>query len=530
MKKIVNKNIKYKAILVLMILCLVPVFVQRSLCLSSDNQTKIYNAVNQYYNSIAGKKHTMTVSLTQEEFAERINQLKTRSAELIEQESASNINDVYEYFKGPDPENPDLASAAIYASYIKIKWETDKLFTEVPTKPEGNLTVKYGTSENNYEKYFIYEMCQEPENDGQYKAYTSLARAVKIKVERLILLYSVSGDNKYLAALKAEIVAAAKWKNNWQSSQYIDTAEIAYAVSLGYDFAYNSLTTTQRCVIENRLLFSVLLYGTGNSVGIQKLNGNFNQVGHSGLGIATLTLLYTSNQGVIKVLSSDSKTITIKYPVKSIDKNDKVTILYDYSDILLNNSGGAKITNEELVALLKNKIQVNTSGQYIKLKDLYSAIIVSTMDYMPRVTKSSNVGIEGTYPEGMNYLLYGMRYYSYYLATLRNTLKLSDEWDLPILNFENDKVKSKVVLNNLALSAVYLSNSRGNNFAYGDSSVDTTEQEDDLFYLANFMAENKYHRSAKVIYDYRTRIFSKKIDDTKGGKWGWGFYSIMWYK
>ena len=371
MKKSKKKISKIKVVLVLMILCIVPLFVQRSLCATTTVQTKISTAIDNYFNSIKNSTHQMTVSVTHEEFYNRIREIKSYKSVMDGQANVENINQAYTNLQ--NIYGTGSAKATMVASYIKIKRETDDLFQLLNSQSDSNLKVKYdGQTEYTY---FKYDITEAPPANNYSTSFLSLARATKTRIERLILVYAVENDAKYLAALKKEILTAAQWENNWQSSQYIDAAEIAYAVSLGYDYAYNLLSADQRCIIENRLLLAVLLYGTTNcSAAIKKSTGNFNEVGHSGVGIAALTLIKSSNQGTIKVVSIDDKGIMIKYPVKSI--NSDGSIKYTYSDILINGNGGAKITNPELVNLLNSKMQSNSSGKYIPLRALYSSIVI----------------------------------------------------------------------------------------------------------------------------------------------------------
>ena len=406
------------------------------------------------------------------------------------------------------------------SGYNSTKKSIDALF-ESGTEKNSNLSVT--TKDGNgvrHVTYYNYKLSEEPEEVNYKTSFLTPARNVKTRIENLILVYNATKDAKYLAALKKEIVAAAKWKNYWQSSQYIDTAEMGYAVSLGYDYAYDALSPSQRCVIENRLLEALLLYGTSKSSGALGKNGNFKQVGNSGAGLIALTLIESSGDAKIKVLKTDSESITIEYPVKSI-KNDSV--IYDYKKTLWNVLDDkkvikqpAKITDETIYNLLINEIETKNGKKYIPLRDLYAAVITKTTKTLPAVLNSNYMYIEGTYPEGRNYHMFGMRYTSYYIATLKNTLNK----DYGILNFEKNIKKSNDVLNNIVLNPVYTTSANYKNFDFGDArlNTNTSQFENDLFYLANLNAANGYTDTANIIYDYK-----KKSDNN------WGFYTIMWY-
>ena len=526
MKKIIKKIFKVELVFIIVLVCLVSLVIKKGaevssslklassstnnsniITVSSATQTKISNDIDRYY-SETRNKHQMKITYTYEKLAEKENLILKYKNSLDVWEKSNNISNVYSSAKKKVGNGSGVAN--ILTGYIKMKQTIDALFKPA-TKENGTLSVTEKINDKVVTTYYIYELSATSTKD--YKTqFLKKSRAVKERVEKLILLYQVTNDKKYLAALKKEVVEAARWENYWQSNQYIDTAEIAYAVSLGYDYAYNALTPAQRCVIENRLLEAVLLYGTKySSDSLNNSKGNYNQVGHSGAGIAALALIESSNIGEIKVLSVNDDSIRIEFPVKKMNGKD---VEYTYKSVLVGNSSEAKITDEALYSLLKSKIKTNGNKSYIALRDLYSAVITKTINYLPIVMKSDNMSLDGSYPEGKDYYLFGMRYFSYYLASLNNTLKT----DYNLLNFENNTTKSKGELNNIVLNPVYIASAKGENLNYGDAKKNTTMVEDDIFYLTNRNAENGYKKTANVVYDYKKR--TNHI---------WGFNSIMMY-
>ena len=483
---------------------------QSSSSINSINmiQSTVTNDIDNYYNKNKDT-HTRKVSINNEILSEKAKLITKYKKSLDAWEKNNNISNVYNSAVKKVGDNSGVAN--ILTGYIKTKWEIDALFTSA-NQSTANLTVNEKINGETVTKYFKYKLSSKPVADFS-TSFLSNSREVKDRVESLILLYQVTKEKKYLAALKKEIVEAARWDNHWQSCQYIDTAELAYAVSLGYDYTYGALSKGERNAIENRLLEAVLLYGTKQSSdALTRRKGNFNQVGNSGAGIAALTLIESSNEGELRVLSMDSKSITISYPAKKNGSNN--TIEYDYKTTLWYNKQTAQITDPTLYSLLKSKIKTDGNKKYIRLRDYYSAVITKTIKYLPEVMKSDNMYIDGSYPEGKDYYLFGMRYFSYYIATLENTLHK----DYGLLNFEGNTSQSKKMLNNIVLNPVYISNSKGENINYGDARKKTNGLEDDLFYLTNLNAKNGYKESAKVIYDYKKR--TSHI---------WDFYSIMWY-
>lgn len=522
--------IAFFAAVTLLVLCITPLLAKKSTgAVAKDLHNDIRKDVEDYYNSIKGTTHAFRMSGGQSLLSEKANLINSYSkfhGEL--QKINGSVTDIYNRIVDNSVEKEEKiitdasGKANILTGYIQAKKDLDAVLRKT-SKTNSNLTVK----EQSGDSYYKYTMAA-----LDLDTTTSLsnkARSVKGRVEQLILVYQVTKEAKYLAALKKEIVEAAKWSNNWQSSQYIDTVEIAYAVSLGYDYAYNALTVSQRYLIENRLLTAVLMYGTDHySNALNRTYGNFNQVGHSGAGTVALALISSSGDGEcerIKVISDDGKGkgIQIEYPVKS--QKDKALVC-GRADKLIGNSV-ARIDDDALYDLLKDKIQGSGNNRYIRLRTLYVAVIAKTTDYLPSVIKSNNMYADGSYPEGKNYYLFGMKYFGYYLAALQNTLGKSYN----LLSFEGDGLRDHM-LNSIVFNPVYISSVSGNNFDYADSARTTASRvegrafgsyasaglEDDLFYLTNLNAKKGHEKVANVIYDYKKRTAR-----------AWGFNGIMWY-
>ena len=483
---------------------------------------QIKHDIDDYYTSI--KNHKMKVSLTEEEINSKVNMIKqifrqyddadkpssVKAKTVNELEQITNMGTISGYLKQVFTDGGSERN--ILLGYIYMKRTTDSLFKE-GTQNDNNISV---TDDNNNILYYNFELVKEPPDDFNTQ-YIDSSRDVKEHVENLIFLYSVTGDRKYLEAIKLEILSAVNWANDWQARYIIDLAEISYAVSLGYDFVYDELTKDERCQIENKLLTSVLLYCIGRYSNNLYDGGNFNQVGNSGIGVTALTLINSSDEGRIKVneINERKKEITIAYPSKRI-VNGELLIEDEYNLLRINeNNYIAKIVDEDMYDLLIDMIDEDSEGKYISLRSLYSAVITRTIKNITKVIRSDNSYIDGSYPEGKAYYLYGMRYFSYYLSTLHNVLHS----DYTMLDFEDNKEKSETVFNNIVLNPIYIANANGNNLAYGDAGNDATDAEDTIFYLANLNAEkNGESEIANVIYDYRKR--TKSI---------WRFYSIMWY-
>lgn len=126
------------------------------------------------------------------------------------------------------------------------------------------------------------------------------------RVYKLGVAWRWTGESKYLEKGIDAVLRASQFKN-WNPIHFLDTAELAHAVGLGYDWFYHELTDEQRLIIKSGLIKN------GLQVGIDAYNGtagydpvrdrahgwwkdcdhNWNQVCNCGLMIGALAVADT---------------------------------------------------------------------------------------------------------------------------------------------------------------------------------------------------------------------------------------------
>jgi len=87
------------------------------------------------------------------------------------------------------------------------------------------------------------------------------------RVYKLGVAWRWTGDRKYLEPAIDAIVRASEFPD-WNSSHFLDTAELAHAVGLGYDWFFHELTDDQKVTIRQGLIQN------GLQVGIDAYAGN----------------------------------------------------------------------------------------------------------------------------------------------------------------------------------------------------------------------------------------------------------------
>ncbi|MEM5011277.1 heparinase II/III family protein [Niallia taxi] len=168
----------------------------------------------------------------------------------------------------------------------------------------------------------IYE-----KSDG--KRLLPVSRTVLDRIITLSLMYRLSGDTQYAdrAWKELEVVSNEQKFINWNSSHFLDTAEMASAVSIGYDWLYDYLNEQQKRTLQNSLINNALKPGlevyTNNpsneslSAFWKNSTNNWNTVCNSGLILASLAIADESVE--TEKLSSE----IIKYAISSVQRSLK---------------------------------------------------------------------------------------------------------------------------------------------------------------------------------------------------------------
>jgi hypothetical protein len=117
-------------------------------------------------------------------------------------------------------------------------------------------------------------------------------RRVLDRVSTLALMYRVTSRDSYLRRAVAELRAAANFRD-WNPAVFVDTAEMAHAFALGYDWLYNGLSPEERgwmrdAIVSKAIDQALSLNQREASWTRDHLNANI--VCNSGLGLAALAI------------------------------------------------------------------------------------------------------------------------------------------------------------------------------------------------------------------------------------------------
>lgn len=122
----------------------------------------------------------------------------------------------------------------------------------------------------------------------------AVSEQVLWRVYTLALLYRLDGDERYRQRVWQELSAAAGFPD-WNPAHFLDTAEMAHAFAVGYDWLYNAWSEEQRRVLRDAIVGKALLPAQAAYQGapfglFARVDTNWNQVGNGGIGMAALAV------------------------------------------------------------------------------------------------------------------------------------------------------------------------------------------------------------------------------------------------
>lgn len=113
-------------------------------------------------------------------------------------------------------------------------------------------------------------------------------------LERVLLLataYHLSGEERFVRRAEQEMLAAANF-SDWNPNHFLDVAEMAFALGVGYDWLYDQLRPEARETIRRALVEKALrLPFETRHRGWVRARNNWGQVCHGGLSTAALAIL-----------------------------------------------------------------------------------------------------------------------------------------------------------------------------------------------------------------------------------------------
>lgn len=134
---------------------------------------------------------------------------------------------------------------------------------------------------------------------------TTTAKVLVDRAYALALAWRLTGDTRYMERLWQDLAAASAFPD-WNPAHFIDTAEIANAFAIAYDWGYEYWTSARRTTLRNAMLTKAIrpaltIYsapeGSASYQGWIVQSHNRNVVGNGGVGMAALAILDEDGSG-----------------------------------------------------------------------------------------------------------------------------------------------------------------------------------------------------------------------------------------
>ncbi|MDR0392120.1 MAG: heparinase II/III-family protein [Planctomycetaceae bacterium] len=155
---------------------------------------------------------------------------------------------------------------------------------------------------------------QEPLTDYRIPDGKRLLAQSRRSIDRtttLAFAYRMTGNKEYADVAIEEMLAVCRFKD-WNPSHYLDTAEMATAVGIGYDWLYSVIPVDKRTEIKNAILKHALETGLSayeNQGWWTKSHHNWNEVCNAGLTIGALAIADEEPQIAKKIVTAAVKCL-----------------------------------------------------------------------------------------------------------------------------------------------------------------------------------------------------------------------------
>lgn len=134
-------------------------------------------------------------------------------------------------------------------------------------------------------------------------------------ISRMVILgyaWQITGDEKYAERAKLELKKVTTY-NDWCTSHFLATAEMALAVSIGYDWFYDYLSDTFKEFISSQVWDYAIYSALNDNHWFTWSKNNWNSICYSGIGIACMTFYDYDSASASEFLSMCYENMPIAF-------------------------------------------------------------------------------------------------------------------------------------------------------------------------------------------------------------------------
>lgn len=149
-----------------------------------------------------------------------------------------------------------------------------------------------------------------------------VSRQILSRVITLSAAWQVTGEEKYAEKAFKELEAACGY-NDWNPDHFLDVAEMALAMSIGYDWLFDYLSDAQKELIRTNVCEKAIAPAIEGDILAQNWwiwsNTNWNTVCYSGIGIACMTFAEYCEEEAAEILSNATKFMPMTFALFTPD-------------------------------------------------------------------------------------------------------------------------------------------------------------------------------------------------------------------
>ena len=134
-------------------------------------------------------------------------------------------------------------------------------------------------------------------------------------INRMVILgyaWQLTGDEKYAARAWAELENVCSY-DDWCTSHFLATAEMALAVSVGYDWFYDYLNDSQKALLAEKTWEYAITPALESNHWFTWSKNNWNSICYSGIGIACMTFSDYDSEKAAEFLAMCYKNMPIAF-------------------------------------------------------------------------------------------------------------------------------------------------------------------------------------------------------------------------
>ncbi len=194
--------------------------------------------------------------------------------------------------------------------FSRIKKSNSEGFSDEYSQKLYNFTVANADALLNTDNYPVLEYVLDEED-----SILPISRECINRIVILCFAYNVTGEDKYAKRAVEELMNVCAYPD-WCPSHFLATAEMALAVSIGYDWLYDYLSDEQKALLRDKTWEYAITPALSKNYlknWFTWSKNNWNSICYSGIGIAAMTFYEKDSYRAAEFLNMCYKNMPIAF-------------------------------------------------------------------------------------------------------------------------------------------------------------------------------------------------------------------------